>query len=54
MAGCIRFAGSERADRGLHWMEGAVRRGNVVASEVLAILSPKFDINTYWVSISLL
>jgi len=28
--GKIFFAGSERADRGLHWMEGAVRSGNLV------------------------
>jgi len=33
--GRIYFAGAERALKGLHWMEGAVRRGNEVASEIL-------------------
>jgi hypothetical protein len=26
----IFFAGAERADRGINWMEGAVRSGNLV------------------------
>ena len=40
----MRFAGSERADRGLHWMEGAINRGNEVAGQILQLLNPRsFD-----------
>jgi len=33
--GRVHFAGAERSVRGLHWMEGAVRRGNEVAADLL-------------------
>ena len=48
----IYWGGSERAVNGLHWIEGAVQRGNDVACEVLVAMGrvPNCTVYTNWLA----
>eukprot|EP01088_Endostelium_zonatum_P014326 TRINITY_DN3104_c0_g1_i1.p1 TRINITY_DN3104_c0_g1~~TRINITY_DN3104_c0_g1_i1.p1 ORF type:complete len:727 (-),score=161.56 TRINITY_DN3104_c0_g1_i1:376-2556(-) len=45
--GRVHFGGSERSIRGLHWIEGAVRRGAEVAGEILVDMKVIPDLEKY-------